>query len=382
VLLANGFDRQALDCLGRAERLDPREPCWPYLQAWRLLVIDRDQGIEPLRRAVQLCDQYDRANTTPRVLLGEALMEQDEQQEAEAEWRRVLAQEPDNPRAHFDLGMLALSRDDLKAAADHLRRAADSPFTRQKACAQLAAVWRRLGKEADAADSARRASEPPADLPWNDPYVAEFQRRVRGRQGRFLEVEQLEQVGRLPEGIRLLYQVAEDFPDARSHVALGVALAKVKDYDAAEQALRAAVRLDPEKVQSLFALSVVLLRQGEDLEQRGGHAGAREKWREALACARKATELKPDHALAWIYLGLAQEKLGERTEAIGSFRRAVLCRPELVDGHLYLGTALAEDGQKAAALSALQAAIELAPPEDRRPREALDRLRKEGKLPL
>lgn len=381
VLLANGFDRPALDCLAEAEWLDGKNPRWPYLQAWRLLVLDREKGIPPLRRAVQLCDKSDPKNTTPRLLLAEALIEKDERDEAEAVLRRVLTRDPANPRAHFSMALVALARDDAATAEGHLRQAAESPFTRQKAAAQLAAVCERLGKKDDAARFGRLASELPEDQPWNDPYVLDYQRRASGRQEKFLEAEQLEREGRLPEGVRLLYRVAEEYPDGRSHVALGVALAKMNDLEAAERSLRSALRLAPDKVNAQFALSVVLYKQGEQRRKQGDREAAASRFREAADWARKATGLKPDHAFAHIYRGLALSELGKRAEAIQAFRTAARCRPELVDAHLHLGEALAEDGHKVGALAALRTAVDLARKDDDRPRATLARLRAEGKVP-
>src|SRR5947207_1883591 len=46
VLLAHGYDNEAMAVLERAGRLDPAEPRWPYLRARRLLTIDRARGRE------------------------------------------------------------------------------------------------------------------------------------------------------------------------------------------------------------------------------------------------------------------------------------------------------------------------------------------------
>ena len=66
------------------------------------------------------------------LLLAEIYMEQDDREQVEALCRRVLEREPDNGRADFDLGMIALTHNDVENCIPHLLRAADSPFARQR----------------------------------------------------------------------------------------------------------------------------------------------------------------------------------------------------------------------------------------------------------
>ena len=132
VLLANQFPADADVCLARAETLDPAEPRWPYLRAWELLPSDRDAGLLALRRAVERSNRADEEDAMPRLLLAEVYMEQDDRDRVEALCRQVLERDPDNGRAHFDLGMIALTQNDMKNSIPHLLRAAESPFSRQR----------------------------------------------------------------------------------------------------------------------------------------------------------------------------------------------------------------------------------------------------------
>jgi Flp pilus assembly protein TadD len=270
--------------------------------------------------------------------------------------------------------MIALARDDLDASVTHLTRAAASPFARKKAYAQLAAVYQRRGDRATAETMSREEQQAKPDLLWDDPYVSDYQQLAMGRQHELLLAERLEQEGRLAEETKVLMTIAEEYPDDRSYVALGVALAKMRNYQAAETILRRALKQAPNKINAHYALGVVLFRKGESL-QHDADPEAAEQFRACADSERRALELKPDHAMAHLFLGRALNKLGENKAAFNAFRAAVRCRPELAEGHLQLGEALAADGQKAEALIHLRHAVELAPPEDRRPRQALDRLR-------
>src|SRR5262249_34745900 len=71
VLRAHDFGPEANACFAEAERLDPRDPRWPYLQGLTLLLTDLDAGIAKVRRAVELCKPL---NTTPQLRLAEALL--------------------------------------------------------------------------------------------------------------------------------------------------------------------------------------------------------------------------------------------------------------------------------------------------------------------
>jgi len=68
VLMSHGLSVEASTaCLAQAERLEPRQPRWPYLQAIAFLKTDQDVAIPNLRRAVELCDCDPDA---PRLQLG------------------------------------------------------------------------------------------------------------------------------------------------------------------------------------------------------------------------------------------------------------------------------------------------------------------------
>src|SRR5262249_11912873 len=264
-LLANGYDDDAMPVFEQAARLDPTEPRWPYLRARRLIMTDRDKGLELLEHAVQLAQQADPDNVACKLLLAEALSERGEHERAAALAREVLAKEPDNPRAPFYLATSYLQRDDPDNSLPHFLRAAESPMSRKRACGQLAAVSLRRGDRAAADRFARQARELPRDLPPVDPYVAEYQDLTAGRQAKFLEAERLEAQQRMRESARILQQLAESSPDARSEQALGVALVKMGDNAGAEQVLREAVRKEPDSAAAHYALAVAQFNQAERL---------------------------------------------------------------------------------------------------------------------
>jgi tetratricopeptide (TPR) repeat protein len=379
VLVANGFSEQSEKCFAQAERFDPEEPRWPYLRAMQVLLRDRTGGLEPLRRAVELCDQKDPNNYSPRLLLVTIYAEANDWDQVESQCRHVLDRDPENAWAHLHLGQAALARDDLNASVEHLVKASTSEQTRQRARTQLAAIYRRLGNDRALEENRRELQRLPPDRRWPDPYDEECRHFVAGREYRFFVAERLEVEGRKDEAIRSLKSLAAERPDQRALLALGSAQAKAGDYPAAIENLNAALRLVPDSSPAYFALSLALYGQGERLRERND-AGAEEKYRAAAEAASQAIRLKPDHSMAHYRLGLALKRLGRRSDALTSLRAATLCAPENAEFHIALGETLAEDGKKAEALAELQYAHDLAP-HDPHVQEAIDRIHKEMSKP-
>ncbi len=379
ILLAATFNEPAAVCFAEAERLDPGDPRWPYLRADALLLRDPEAALPCLRRAVELCDRTDRANSAPRLRLAETLLSAGQSEEAESELRILLQAEPDNPRAHLDLGLLAYDRGDLKGSRAHLEKCQDSPWTRQRACNQLAAVHQRLGDPKGAADYSRRAAAAPPDRPWDDPYVRVYRKLAQVGGVRFRAVEALEAAGQHAEAVRLLREMVQQSPDYRAYIGLGNNLLLLGDFAGAEQALRTAVEMAPEKAQAYFYLSRLFFVRGEQLRKQapaggGDRDAARKLFEGAAELARQAIARKPDHVLAHLSLGLALKNQGRRAEAIAVLRDAVQYSPDSPDLYFHLGEALAEDGQTTEARVQLQRAVQFAKPDDPRPRAALERL--------
>jgi Flp pilus assembly protein TadD len=276
--------------------------------------------------------------------------------------------------------MLAQARGDNETALRHLSLAARSPCGRQKACARLAAVYQRLGKEDLAAACSLQAAQPPPDVSWPDPYVRECTSLAVGRQARYQEeVLRPKAKGRGEEGLQSMRQMAQEYPGERVQIALGMMLAEAGKFEEAEPVLRHTLELAPDDVQSHYFLSVALYHQGERaLRQGGDREKAMARLREAAEHAALALKLKADYASAHLYRGLCLKQLGRPGEAISSFRMAVQCRPEQPELHLHLGEALAEQGDRTEALECLQQAAQLAP-DNPKIRAALERVRNEAK---
>jgi tetratricopeptide (TPR) repeat protein len=362
---------QAADCFAQAERLDPKNPRWPYLQGEAFRLTDVSAAVPPLERAAALAAHAD--EVAPHLRLAEVLLALGREGEAETHLRRALELEPSDPSVHYNLGVLALARDDLSESLAHLKRCEHSPFTRKKASIQLAAVYRRMGRADESEKYGRRADALPPDTNWLDPYLGDAP--TVGRPARFKRAEQLEQQKDHRAAAEILDELARERPEYRVYVELARNLGILGDFAASDRALRSAIALEPDRFQAYHDRSRLLWMWAEK-DGRTDSARARARYEEAAECAREAIARQPDDASAHISLGLCLRRLGKRPEALTAFGTAAEQSPDLAEAYLNLGETLAEDGQVAKARACLERAVQLASPDDPRPRAALAKLKK------
>ncbi|MFO0877733.1 MAG: tetratricopeptide repeat protein [Gemmataceae bacterium] len=364
VLLGNKFEEDAVEPLARAGQFDPTEPRWPYLRGIALVGREPDQAIEAFRQAARLC--RDRAECSAAHLrLAETLAANGLPDEAEAHFRDVggsLA-----VCADYGLGTLAAGRGDLARARRLLQRCLASPLTRQKASAQLQAVARRLGEKIDPPPPL------PPDAPWPDLFLIPCLNLATGKQPRLQLIARLEGQGDEGRALQALRDLARDYPDAETLLALGIKLGRLGQFAESEQVLRRCLEQQPDLVRAQYYLSLALFAQGEALQQQKQPEAAA-RYDEAARWAERAIQAMPQHGEAHFQLGLTHWARGRRPEAIAAFRAAATARPDLVDAHLWLGRALAESGQKEEAARHLRDAVRHAAPGDDRPRKALEQL--------
>jgi tetratricopeptide (TPR) repeat protein len=358
---------EAVACFAQAERLDPKDPRWPYLQGEALRISDNSAALAPLQRAAALTGSTD--TIAPFLRLAEVHLALGHNDEAEKQLRRALEMEPNNPTVHYNLGFLALARDDLSAGLDHLKRCEHSPLTQRKTCIQLAAVYRRMGQTKEADSYGRKADTLRPDRGWIDPFLSDV--LAVGRPARRDEINRLEQRRDYRSAVELLTAMIQEKPEYSLYVALGSNLYNLNDLDGAEQALRAAIALEPDKFGAKHELSLVLWARA-DKDERTNPSRARAEYEEAAACARQAIKNRPDHARSHVILGMSLRRLGKRQEALDAFRTAVQCNPNLAEAHLYLGETLAEAGQLDEARASLERAKELSP-DIRAPKQPLQK---------
>jgi tetratricopeptide (TPR) repeat protein len=363
--LANELEDESRVCFAEAERLDPNNPRWPHYQGVVLLTRGEQQAaIAHLRRAVECGATATPDNPISRVVLAETLLTLGQIDEAEDQFRQVLARHPDEARAHLGIALAASARQDWQNSRSHLLHCLNSPAARKKASVQLEVACLRLGQQQDAEDYRRQAERLPPDEKWNDPFVKECLDWVATKDGLYRRAASLEAAGRLKEAADALQALVAKYPnDYRARLSLGKVFGQLGEHQRAKLLLYDACRLAPKNVQAHYFLSLTLYNEAEELRQQSGDLKKAEKrYQEAEESARLALSIKADYGLAWVTLGLSLKRLEKQADALSAFRRAVHCNPELAEGHFFLGEMLADKGDQDEARKQLEQALALAPP--------------------
>jgi tetratricopeptide (TPR) repeat protein len=311
ILSAHGFPREANRCLVEAERLEPHEPRWPYLQGVGLVLTDTESGIACFQRAV---DHGGDVSLVPRLRLAEALLDQGQFDAADRHLRQVLEVEPDNVRARFALGRLARLREDWPQALEQLAACGANPHTRKLAHTVSAQVHRRLGERQQAEADEKQAEKLPDDEGWPDPYMEEVEQLQRGLQARIRQTEALTKAGQTEQAIQLLEKTAARYPKSgQVWLGLGGMWFQRGRLDQAEQCFHQAIQVEPDAPEAWFRL---------------GCLQAVDRPREAADSFRRVIRLRPDHTLAHFNLGHRLKQLGDSAGAADAFRAALRCRPD------------------------------------------------------
>jgi tetratricopeptide (TPR) repeat protein len=344
VLRAHDYHHEADTCFDRAEALNPRDPRWPYLISRGPRGTDPDGALPYLRRAADHCGDV----AAPRLTLGELLLDKGSLEEAEEQFRRVLQNEPANPRANLGLGQIALARGDLTEAEKHLERSVKEAPKVRASHAALADIYRRQGKEKEAARESKKVARLPEDWVWPDPYLSEVTAVWVGLKARLRLAEELTKRGREEEALKHLGALVADYPEEyKTHLSLGQCLNRMGRTVDAEPALRTAIRLAPTKGQPQFELGFALQHQ--------------RKVREAADRYRTAIRLEPNLHLPHFNLSFLLTSAGDRAEAIRELRETVRLRPDYAPAFKHLGTLLIQERKYAEAIKELELGAKQAP---------------------
>jgi predicted O-linked N-acetylglucosamine transferase (SPINDLY family) len=275
------------------------------------------------------------ASTTPAAELFRAAIAADDsgrRDEAEAQYRQVLALAPLHAGAHYRLGLVACRRGQVAAGLEHIGRA----------------------------------------IALN-PASAEYRRDL----GLVLSA-----VGRLVEAERSYREALQlDPSDAQAHNALGNLLGRTGRFADAAAAYRAAVRLRPGELEPYCNLAQVLflagqaddavavcrdaLRHDPTYVEAHNHLGnlftALGRMAEAESCFREAVRLNPNFAPGHRNLGDVMANLQRFEPAVESYRRALLLDPKFPRSWNHLGVALACLGRADEANTCFERALRLQP---------------------
>jgi tetratricopeptide (TPR) repeat protein len=293
---------------------------------------------------------------------GDALLHRLPASDAEAR-RRVTATVT---AACFNLGILAAQRSQFGPAATWLARAATLTPDYPKVQFALGTAYFNGGRYADAIDPLSRAID-------TDPATAAAALRMlalaRFHTDAYDEAVRLlrdDPKRALDPSLQYVYGVALVRSDRaaeaadvfsrllRSHrdsaplnVVLGMAYAEQGDYEAARQALKRALAIDPNVREANATLGLLAFKQGH--------------LPEAEAALRTELKAHPDDIHAAHLLATVLDLDGKQQEAATLLREVLKARPEHANARYLLGKILLTQGRAAEAIEHLEVAARLSP---------------------
>jgi tetratricopeptide (TPR) repeat protein len=252
--------------------------------------------------------------------------------EAEAVYREVLRQQPDNADALHVSGVLAGQRGEIDRGIELLRRAV-------KVNPQFAEAWRNLGALLSEKGRFREAGLAFQQVlqNWESDWSEHGQLGAKFATNEYLQ----EATAAFAEATRIKPGYAEALND------LGNLLAVQNRVDEAIAAHSKAIALSPGFAEAHYGLGNLLSRKG--------------RTEEALAALRRAAELKPGFADAHLNYGNMLRRLGRMDEAVAAYRRAVQVRPNFAVAFFNMGQAYNSVSRLEEALGAFASALRVKP---------------------
>jgi tetratricopeptide (TPR) repeat protein len=169
------------------------------------------------------------------------------------------------------------------------------------------------------------------------------------------------------------------FTDAKEALAEGKRLLDENQTLAAIDALRQAVKIDPDLAEAWFQLGIAYSLQEMQAEQTGEttepdqpanskepvKTNSEKAFRKAVEAYKKWTEANPEDHVAFYNLGRTYSKLMQDEDAEEAFEKAVKIKPDDSDYQMELGAILIKLAKYREAIDPLKKAVELDPTNER-----------------
>lgn len=252
--------------------------------------------------------------------------------EAEACYREILSERPDQEDALHLLGVIAKQSGQYELAVELIGRAVRKNGENSAFFSNLGNALREQGKVEEAVVALRRALAIQPDLP-----------EAYANLGHALREQDC-----LEGAAKAYRRAAEIRPyDVESHANFGAALYDQGFLAEAIMVFRHAIVVKPDA-------AAVLSNLGNALKHGGALAES------ARAC-RRAIAIEPGYAEAHSNLGNALRELGELVDAVIACRKALILKPDYAEAYCNLGIAEGDGGESASAEDACLRAIKIRP---------------------
>lgn len=328
----DGNGPAALSLLWEAAGLAPQDPDIQYRLGESLERIGAlEAAIDAYRQALRSRPQFREAAS--KLIL--TLVKAGKGREARERARAVVDGSPQDPDAHFMLG-LAQSEQDVEGAIESFRRALDVAPRHVLARYNLALVLKRADRPGEAIEELTRAIE--------------IEPRAEAHYTLGVMYWQQGDLERAEASLRAA--TAADARYADAHHTLGAVLGARRQWTPAIDALRRALELRPDLTSARYTLARVLREAGDD-------RGARSELAEADR-RRQRAQLEQE-ASVWTATGTQKLERGDAAGAVEHFRRAISISETYAPAHYQLGRALQKLGQLEASRAAFHRAQQLNP---------------------
>lgn len=129
---------------------------------------------------------------------------------------------------------------------------------------------------------------------------------------------------------------------------IGMLHMRLNEFDEADHALKAALKIDPEAYEPLLNRSITLFKLS--------------KFKDAETVLRKILKVKPESAAAYYYLGRTLNKLGKNDEAEKAFLNCTKMKPgEFSEAHRLLAAIYLDRGKPEGVVEQLEMYLKLVP---------------------
>ncbi len=345
VLMAHGWNTEAVAAFEQAAQHDPGELRWVYLRAILQEGIDLGRSAEFYRQAATLDPNY----ASLRYRWAHVLIKLDQLSAAEEQLQAAAQLAPQSPHPLLALGRTAIGRKDLPTAHTYFQKAASvAPFCRE-AREQLARTDFLQGdRERAQRDQELASGMPPAYPGLSDPILQEVNQRELVARQSAERADQLVASGNAVAAATAFQQLIQDRPDlSRPRLNLAALLAMQGDMRQAAAVYREITELFPNEALAYQGMGGVLAEVG-DFE------GAVKAYQECI-------RIKPDYAQVHHTLGLLWQQRGKLAEASAAYRSAIHADVRFAPAHLALGLSLQEKGDFVGAIASIENAVRLAP---------------------
>jgi tetratricopeptide (TPR) repeat protein len=393
---------QAIECFERAEKLDPKNPRWPYLLGLAQRIGDQKAALKCFERAIALAPDMAAAH----FFAGHGYLQSERFDDAEREFTRAQELQADVPATLIGLAKVAQSKQDPKRALEFLERAMKHNPATQEARWLTAAAWRALGDEKQASQFANAGAPPPAQETYPDQLRAEELSR-EGVTLRFARTRAELLIARKnpDEAVKEITRYLDQVPtSALALIALGDVYLQIGKPEEAITRYQAALSIDPTQAGALGSLSTALARTGQRdeaiaklrqaialepgrVEFKSGLAAMlaessdKAEREESLALMLEVSTARPEDIATWVNLAQAQGANGHADEAMAAFQHALQLAPDEVGLRHQYGVLCARVGKLEAAAEAFAAVVKAQPSQNEARANLIHALTSLGRYP-